>query len=175
MTLGDIDIADRIDAGEIVVDPEPTPEQIQPASFDLRMGGTLVPMNPGPWPDVIEDDMGTLKVPGWRRNPRPAPAFFLGATLDDLTLPRDIVGRMAGRSTFAREGLVVHLTAGVVDPGWSGRLTLEIVNFSWHDVEVDVGERVAQIVFDQLRRPSGGYGGAYAGADGPERSHRTTD
>lgn len=178
MILQDSEIARRIGSGEIGVEPGIADDQIQPASFDLRMGDVIEAVNPGAWGESetkIRAENGVLAIPGWRQTQamfHNAPPFFLGSTLDDISLPADVMGRIAGRSTFAREGLVVHLTAGVIDPGWSGRLTLEIVNFNFHDVSVDVGERVGQVIFEELKGESAGYDGEYAGADGHMRSKR---
>lgn len=179
MILQDSEIARRIGTGEIGVEPGISEDQIQPASFDLRMGHVIEAINPGGWglPGTeINADDGVLTIPGWRRTNEQAsssPPFFLGSTLDRLTLPADVMGRIAGRSTFAREGLVVHLTAGVIDPEWEGALTLEIVNFNFRDVSVEVGERVGQVIFEELKGESAGYEGDYAGAERHLRSKRS--
>lgn len=180
MILQDSEIARRIGTGEIGVDPGISDDQIQPASFDLRMGDVIEAVNPGAWGEpgtkIRADGGGVLTIPGWRQTQSMfahSPPFFLGSTMDRLALPTDVMGRIAGRSTFAREGLVVHLTAGVIDPGWEGCLTLEVVNFNFHDVDVEVGERVGQVIFEELKGESAGYDGDYAGADGHVRSKRS--
>lgn len=154
MILADVDIADALDGGRIVVDPEPTAEQIQPSSLDLRLGDHVVDVAEG---RALEPDGGTYRIHPGR--------FYRAATLESVTLPNDLAASIENRSTFAREGLLPHLAAGLVDPGWSGVLTLEMVNFM-APIDIDIGERIVQLVFETLMSESSGYEGKYQGADG---------
>jgi dCTP deaminase len=161
MILSDRDIAEGLDAGEIVTEPPVEAEQIQPASLDIRMGEEVVDAATD---SRVEPTGGTYEV-----SPR---RLYHAATFESVDLPRDLAAQIAGRSSFAREGLVVHLTAGWVDPGWTGRLTMEMVNLGPNPIAVDIGERVAQLVFLKLSSESEGYAGRYQGADGVEGSKR---
>jgi dCTP deaminase len=103
-------------------------------------------------------------------------AFCLATTLEVITLPDDIVARVDGRSSLGRLGLLVHATAGYIDPGWTGKLTLELSNQSQMPIALYYGMRVAQISFLTLSspvdRPYGtpGLGSKYQGQTGPTPS-----
>jgi dCTP deaminase len=102
--------------------------------------------------------------------------FCLGATMETITLPDDIVARVDGKSSLGRLGLLVHATAGYVDPGWIGRLTLELSNQSQMPIALYSGMRVAQISFltmtTPVDRPYGSLelGSKYQGQTGPTPS-----
>lgn len=116
-------------------------KQLQPASYDVQLlavrGATLI---------------GTEQ---WVIEPK---QFVLGSTMERVTLPSDIVARIEGKSSWARRGLIVH-TAGFIDPGFSGTLTLEITNLSDEPITVRAGDLIAQIAFQQMgskaRKPYG--------------------
>lgn len=134
MLLHDTAIAHALDTDRITITPEPTAEQIQPASFDVRIGDTL-----------------TLR-PGEPRQPY---------TLDCIGLPNDVGALLTGRSSVARDHVIVHKTAGWIDPGFEGNITLEMYNFGDDPVEFERGDRVAQLLFMQTQAPSKGYTGQY--------------
>jgi dCTP deaminase len=102
--------------------------------------------------------------------------FFLGSTVETISLPDDIVARVDGKSSLGRLGLLVHATAGYVDPGWRGRLTLELSNQSQMPIALYYGMRVAQISFLRLSSPvdrpygSPELGSKYQGQTGPTAS-----
>jgi dCTP deaminase len=102
--------------------------------------------------------------------------FVLGSTIETITLPDDIVARVDGKSSLGRLGLLVHATAGYVDPGWTGRLTLELSNQSQMPIALYYGMRIAQISFIELTtpvdRPYGdeSLGSKYQGQTGPTAS-----
>jgi len=102
--------------------------------------------------------------------------FCLGSTVESITLPDDIVARVDGKSSLGRLGLLVHATAGYVDPGWTGRLTLELSNQSQMPIALYYGMRIAQISFLRLSTPvdrpygSPGLGSKYQGQTGPTPS-----
>lgn len=137
----------------ITVDPEPTEEQIQPASLDVRLGEQFVYPDTG---DHFERDPLIL-----RKGDR-----VLAHTRETIDLPNDIAAQLAGRSTYARKGIIVHKTAGWIDPGFEGQITLELYNMSEGSIVLDVGDRVAQLVFLELSSPSSGYDGRYQGQQG---------
>tara|TARA_Y100000590_G_scaffold201115_2_gene228554 strand:- start:1509 stop:1928 length:420 start_codon:yes stop_codon:yes gene_type:complete len=102
--------------------------------------------------------------------------FALGVTFESVTLPNDVVGRLDGKSSLGRLGLVVHSTAGFVDPGWEGNLTLELSNLSNLPINLYAYMKVSQISFMRLTTPadipygSSKIGSKYQGQDEPTPS-----
>ena len=102
--------------------------------------------------------------------------FCLGSTVETVTLPNDVVGRVDGKSSLGRLGLLVHATAGYIDPGWTGKLTLELSNQSQMPIALYYGMRIAQISFIRLTTPvdrpygSEELGSKYQGQTGPTPS-----
>jgi dCTP deaminase len=161
MTLTGHRIRKLVERGNIAVVPHPGPEQYQPASLDLRLGDEMYEMDGA---TMLEPEDGTFSLyPG---------TFYLGTTKETVSIPDDLVGHLAGRSTFAREGLVTHLVAGWCDPGFHGELTLEMLNVGHRPIEVDVGERVVQLAFNEMVGEKMAYEGNYSGQDGPTLSAR---
>jgi dCTP deaminase len=103
-------------------------------------------------------------------------SFCLGSTVETITLPDDIVARVDGKSSLGRLGLLVHATAGYVDPGWTGKLTLELSNQSQMPIALYYGMRIAQISFFEMTTPvdrpygSAELGSKYQGQTGPTPS-----
>lgn len=154
--LSDKTIREYVETGKIGIEPEPRKGQFQPASFDLRIGPELYDMNRKRHVDFSES--GEVIVSS--KQP------YIGSTIDTIELPNDIAAQVTGRSTVGRRGVVVHFTAGLLDPGFRGDVNLEIYNFSSTSQIFDVGERVAQLIFMELDRESTGYSGAYQGQTG---------
>ncbi len=178
--LSDHTIKEELATGRIVIEPLDT-NAIQPASVDLRLDDSFrtFRVTTRPYVDVRQpvDDLTDLVSIG-REEPfilQPG-AFCLGTTLETITLPDDIVARVDGRSSLGRLGLLVHATAGYVDPGWTGKLTLELSNQSHMPIALYYGMRIAQISFLRLTsavdRPYGtpGLGSKYQGQTGPTPS-----
>src|SRR3990172_1466763 len=163
--LSDRTIKEELAAGRLVIDPLDK-DCIQPASVDLRLDRTFRVFPPyghpsgrvtrRPFVDVrqpvddltdlvtIEDDQPFIIQPG---------SFCLASTVETVTLPDDIVARVDGKSSLGRLGLLVHATAGYVDPGWTGRLTLELSNQSPMPIALYYGMRIAQISFLRMSTP----------------------
>ena len=101
---------------------------------------------------------------------------MLGATLERISLPDDLVARLDGKSSLGRLGLQVHSTAGLADPGFTGQITLELSNMTRLPISLYPGMRVAQLVFEMLSTPAdrpyghGGLGSKYQGQSGPRRA-----
>lgn len=178
--LPDREIAQMIEDKIIGLTPY-TPALLQPASIDVRLHPTLrVPkrnafgaydaidmrrVNPGhTMPVPMSDEAGFILLPG---------AFVLGCTIECLTLPDDIVARVEGKSSVGRVGLAVHITAGFIDPGFEGQVTLEIANLAPWPVILWPEMPIAQIAFSVLDSPADApYGtkGHYQGQTGPTES-----
>lgn len=183
--LSDRTIKEQLAAGRIVIEPLDE-DAIQPASVDLRLDSAfrIFRVTTRPYVDVREpvDDLTDLEtIAGDEPFILQPGAFCLATTLETITLPDDIVARVDGRSSLGRLGLLVHATAGYVDPGWTGKLTLELSNQSQMPIALYYGMRVAQISFLRLSspvdRPYGtpGLGSKYQGQTGPTPSRVSED
>ena len=121
---------------------------------------------------TIDDDEPFMLHPG---------EFVLGSTLERLTLPNDVVARIEGKSSLGRLGLMIHSTAGFIDPGWSGNLTLELANVSRLPITLYSGMRIGQISFQELTtevdRPYGSkeLSSRYQGQESPTASRAHLD
>lgn len=153
MILSDSSIRSALSAGRIRCSPAPTSEQIQPASLDLRLDRHFKALLEG---DTRDLDVRTFdpgrEMRSWEADElwiSPG-QFVLGSTIERIGLPADLRGCLHGRSSLARLGLVVHVTAGYIDPGFHGNITLELANLSTRKIVVPVGYRVAQISFEKL-------------------------
>lgn len=158
MVLSDRDIRRQIVQGRIVIDPYDD-DAVQPASVDLRLGSPLLVedrsqlalIDPHQQSDMqwrtveLDDSVPYALQPG---------EFALGITAENVEVPDDVVGRLDGKSSLGRLGLVVHSTAGFVDPGWKGRLTLELSNLSSIPINLYRGMKSSQISFVWLSSPA---------------------
>lgn len=155
MIYADHTLRSLIEDGILRVDPHPTDEQFQPASLDVRLGEKLY---------HVEKDK-TVTSPQHRLQPGER---YLGHTKEEITLPPHIAAQLAGRSTIGRMGVIVHKTAGWIDPGFSGEITLELMNLGSEPVDLKSGQRVAQLVFfKMMQTPKQLYDGHYQHQTGP--------
>ncbi|MEI7511654.1 MAG: dCTP deaminase [Candidatus Peregrinibacteria bacterium] len=162
MILSDRDIFAKIEAGEIVItsSQEDWLSQVHASSLDLRLGrffktyetNNLPILDPQNMPEgnitrLDTRDLGEAFVvhPG---------DFVLGVTLEKIKLPSDLVARVEGRSSLGRLGIVVHSTAGFIDAGFEGTITLEITNLNRVPVALYPGMRVCQLAFEQMSSPA---------------------
>jgi dCTP deaminase len=156
--LSDGTIIRLVGDGRIRIDPW-DPQLVQPASVDLRLGGTFrvfhnhrtsaidlrnPPSNLTEQIDVADGEAFVIH-PG---------EFCLGRTLEHIELPDDIVARIEGKSSLGRLGLIVHATAGFCDPGWKGTLTLELNNLTRVPIKLYPGLPIAQLSFMALDAPA---------------------
>lgn len=150
---------------------------IQPASLDLTLGSTLKRLDYG---SVIDPAIDQSHL--WREMPLRSGgrwllgqgALYLGVTEETVSVPTNMLGMLHGVSSLGRLGLLIHATAGVVDPGWTGRLTLEIVSLGGA-IYLTPGQRIAQITYQYMTTPAQHpYDGRYAGDTEPtvSRSYR---
>jgi dCTP deaminase len=183
--LSDRTIKELLKAGRIVVDPLDL-DAIQPASIDLRLDDAFRVFNTDArrYIDVREPAHGLTQVVRISHDEpfivQPGD-FCLAGTLESVSLPDDLVARIDGRSSLGRLGLLVHATAGYVDPGWTGRLTLELSNQSHMPIALYYAMRIAQISFFTLSTPverqygTPGLGSKYQGQEGPTPSRIADD
>jgi dCTP deaminase len=181
--LSDSDIRNRLHSGSIVLDPRDD-ALIQPASVDVRLGNwflsfhheTFVSLDPAK--DNTSHLEGQKMEPGERLLLTPG-AFVLASTVEKVKLPLDVAARLNGKSSLGRLGLVVHATAGFIDPGFHGQITLEMTNVNILPIWLTPGMLIGQLEFEQMLSPatqgygSPGLGSKYQGQLGPtpSRSH----
>lgn len=163
----------------LVIDPMPEDCQLQPASIDLRLGNEFkwykrplfAPRNGADIDDLGDDEKADLIYVD-----RPDPQemiktktsdvfvvtpdmFVLATTLERVKIPKDLVARVEGRSSIGRKGLIIHATAGFIDPGFEGHITLEIANLNHRAVVLRAGVRICQLSFSRMdgdvKRPYG--------------------
>lgn len=180
MVLSDRSIKEALDAGRITIDPLGD-GCIQPSSVDLHVDQyfRVFRNHTSQVIDVREDqeeltemvDVGPdrpfILHPG---------EFVLGSTTERVALPDDLVARLEGKSSLGRLGLLIHSTAGFVDAGWDGHLTLELSNVANLPITIYPGMKIGQISFFEMTTPaerpygSTGLGSKYHGQRGPTAS-----
>ena len=157
VVLSDRTIRSEIESGRVVIDPF-DPEMIQPSSVDLRVDRRFRVFHNSrhPYIDVREpmDDLTeAVEVPEDRPFILHPGEFVLGQTLERVTLPDDLVARLEGKSSLGRLGLLIHSTAGFVDSGFSGNLTLELSNVANLPITIYHGMPIGQISFMRMDQP----------------------
>lgn len=158
MILQDNEIKKRIHDGEIKITPKPRPEQIQPASIDLKLGNEYLQPIFGTEVDT-KNNSPKYEYVRTNRITIPPHNFVLATTKETIRLPPNLIGRIEGRSSIGRLGLTMHITAGFIDPGFEGQITLEIANVSNTTLILYEDMRVCQIVFEELKDvPDSVYG-----------------
>ena len=169
MILSDKTILEKIKQKEITITPNPTMEQIQPSSIDLRLGNEFllphidVPIdvkNGSPHYEKVNCNILQL----------PPKSFVLGTTIEKIRLPPNLIGRVEGRSSIGRLGVAIHITAGFIDPSFEGQITLEIANLSNSTIYLYENMRICQIVFEEIdsvpNRVYGEAGNKYQNQEG---------
>ncbi|MBY0503141.1 MAG: dCTP deaminase [Bryobacteraceae bacterium] len=161
MVLSDVDIKRYLSEGKIRVSPELPPEQFGSCSVDFRLGPefSVFDHSKHAYIDLrnrtaIQELMSTVMVePGEAFILQPR-EFVLAITEEHLELDDDVLGRLEGRSSLGRIGIIVHGTAGLFDPGWRGKATLELSNLGRMPVALYPGMRICSMTFEQLSTPS---------------------
>lgn len=169
MILSDKTILQKIQNHEITITPPPTPEAIQPTSIDLRLGNEfLIPRTDTPID--IKNNTPSYEPVTCNVLQLPPKSFILGTTIETITLPSNLIGRIEGRSSIGRLGVTIHVTAGFIDPSFTGQITLEIANLSHNTIMLYENMRIAQIVFEEIdttpNRQYGECGNKYQGQTG---------
>jgi dCTP deaminase len=180
VVLSDRTIREEIDSGRIVIDPFEA-SNVQPSSVDVRVDRKFRVFHNARYPYIdvrqpmddltelveVSDDEPFILHPG---------EFVLGQTLERVTLPDDLVARLEGKSSLGRLGLLIHSTAGFVDSGFSGNLTLELSNVANLPITIYHGMPIGQISFMRMDGPveqpygSGEAGSKYQGQAEPTPS-----
>jgi dCTP deaminase len=180
VVLSDRTIARLLDEQRIIIEPYDE-SLLQPSSVDVRVDRFFRVFHNAryafvdvkePQEDLtelveIDDERPFILHPG---------EFVLGSTLERIVLPDDLVARLDGKSSLGRLGLLIHSTAGFIDPGWDGHVTLELSNVANLPITIYHGMKIGQISFVQMteaaERPygSGELGSKYQGQMGPTPS-----
>ena len=180
MVLSDATIARYLAEGRIEIDPYDE-ALLQPSSVDVRVDRLfrVFHNNRYPFIDVkVEQEELTELVEVSEAQPfvlHPG-EFVLGSTLERVRLPDDLVARLEGKSSLGRLGLLIHSTAGFIDPGWDGHVTLELSNVANLPITIYPEMKIGQLSFVQLSEPaqkpygSAGIGSKYQGQRGPTPS-----
>lgn len=148
MILSDRSLRQLIRNQKDFMSPPPEDSQIQPASIDLRLGSELK----WTWGATQQLSRATPNSQfKWRIEPK---EFFLGHTKEFVKIPTHLVGQLNGKSTLGRRGLMVHSTAGFIDPGFCGHITLELKNIGVEDIILEEGMLIAQLVLFQMTTPA---------------------
>lgn len=181
--LSDRDILDQVNRSRVKLDPF-DPSMIQPSSIDVRLDRLFRVFDNHKYPHIdpaVDQSDLTREV-----DVDPSEAFVLhpgefvlGSTFEFVTLPDDVAARLEGKSSLGRLGLMTHSTAGFIDPGFGGHITLELANVATLPIKLYPGMKIGQLCFFQLTSPaenpygSAKYGSRYQGQRGPtpSRSH----
>ncbi|ADE04157.1 dCTP deaminase [Haloferax volcanii] len=188
MILSDSDILSRLAEGDLVVDPiDDVDMQVQPASVDLRLGTEFLEfqrtniscIHPNRESEVSEYVRETHVPEGDDFILHPGD-FVLGTTKERVEIPTDLLATVEGRSSLGRLAVVIHATAGIVDPGYEGQITLELSNLGTAPVALTPGMRISQLVFTEMKSPADRpygveRGSKYQGQRGPQASRLSSD
>ena len=189
MLLSDRDIRAELAAGRVVLEPFDA-GMVQPSSVDVRLDKYFRVFENHRYPHIDPAE----EQPDLTRMVEPADdepfilhpgEFVLASTYEVVTLPDDVAGRLEGKSSLGRLGLLTHSTAGFIDPGFSGHVTLELSNVATLPIKLWPGMKIGQLCLIRLSSPaeepygSSAYGSRYQGQRGPTASksylnfHRT--
>lgn len=187
VVLSDVDIKKYIEEGKLIIKDLDHEKQIKQCSIDLRLGDTIriFRHNNLAFIDTkkpLDSDYTELiKVQSGKPIIIHPNELIIAATIEDIEIPLDLVGSIDGRSSLGRIGIVVHSTACSIDPGWKGKIALEINNISKFPVLLWPGSGVCRITFTKLSTPTSkkGYAEAdeskYKKQEGPEISKMSLD
>jgi dCTP deaminase len=180
MLLSDRDIVAEIESGRVALEPYDR-ELVQPSSIDVRLDRFFRVFNNSRYthidPSIQQDELTTLVEPkGDEAFVLHPGEFVLGSTLEIVTLPDDVASRLEGKSSLGRLGLITHSTAGFIDPGFSGHITLKLSNVANLPIMLWPGMKIGQLCLIRLSSPaefpygSSVYGSRYQGQRGPTAS-----
>ncbi len=180
MILSDRSIREEIKKGTISIEPFHS-ECVQPSSIDIHLSSKFLVFNTAQHAviDVRERQDGLMNMVEVKDSEpfilHPG-EFVLGSTAERVKMPNDIAGRIEGKSSLGRLGLLIHSTAGFIDPGWNGNLTLELSNVSPLPIKLFPDMKIGQISFMRMTTEvdnpygSGNLNSKYQGQEGPNES-----
>ncbi|WP_226437253.1 dCTP deaminase [Rhodococcus yananensis] len=180
MLLSDRDIRAEIASGHLGIDPF-DPDLVQPSSVDVRLDSLFRVFNNTRYthidPAKQQDELTSLvEVPSNEPFVLHPGEFVLGSTMERCSLPADLAGRLEGKSSLGRLGLLTHSTAGFIDPGFDGHITLELSNVANLPIILWPGMKIGQLCLFRLTSPaefpygSAAVGSKYQGQRGPTPS-----
>lgn len=180
MVLSDRTIRRLLAEGRVGIEPYEE-HLLQPSSVDVRVDRLFRVFNNARYPFIdvkqeMEDLTSLVEVEPEEPFILHPGEFVLGSTLERITLPDDLVARLEGKSSLGRLGLLIHSTAGFIDPGWDGHVTLELSNVANLPITIYYGMPIGQLSFVQLSEPAehpygtGALGSKYQGQAGPTPS-----
>jgi dCTP deaminase len=180
MVLSDRTIRRLVGEGRIGIDPFDD-ALIQPSSVDVRVDRFFRVFRNARYPYIdvkkpMEDLTELVEIDDREPFILHPGEFVLGSTLERITLPDDLVARLEGKSSLGRLGLLIHSTAGFIDPGWDGHVTLELSNVANLPITIYRGMKIGQLSFVQMTEPAAlpygasGLGSKYKGQTGPTPS-----
>lgn len=180
MILSDRDLLAEIKKGSIIIEPF-DPACVQPSSIDVKVSNLfrVFRNHTAAVLDVkkdLTDLMELVEVPEGEAFLLHPGEFALGSTLERVAVPNNLVARVEGKSSLGRLGLVIHSTAGFIDAGFDGHVTLELANLANLPITLYPGMKIGQISFIQMTSPaekpygSGAHGSKYQGQRGPTPS-----
>jgi dCTP deaminase len=174
--LSDRDIKNAIDRGDLDITPRPLGDTIQPASVDLTLANDFLIPKPEQVVSFVTDKrpkpiFERLEGPSVWLEPG---AFILCRTHETVSIGPKFRARVEGKSTIGRCGLMVHVTAGYIDPGFRGTITLELVNMAPYAIEISAGQRICQLSIDVMSsKPDFTYGSAGLGSHYQDQKETT--
>lgn len=162
MLLSDRDIKKAIADKKIVIKPLPDfKTQLGSCSIDLRLGNLFRVFDHSKYPfiDPYKKDYGAeitkeVRLKAGQQFIMQPGDFVLAVTMEHVKIPADMMGRLEGRSSLGRIGIVVHSTASIFDPGWNGKCVLELGNLGRMAVALTPGMRICAMTFEELKSPS---------------------
>jgi dCTP deaminase len=179
VVLSDRTIRRLLGEGRIGIDPYDE-SLIQPSSVDVRVDKFFRVFRNNRYPHIDvkreQEDLTELVEIGEEPFILHPGEFVLGSTLERIRVPDDLVGRLDGKSSLGRLGLLIHSTAGFIDPGWDGHVTLELSNVANLPITIYYAMKIGQLSFVQLTEPAetpygaDGLGSKYQGQKGPTPS-----
>ena len=180
MVLSDRTIRRLLQEGRIQIEPYDD-SLLQPSSVDVRVDRLFRVFHNARYPFIDvkqrqEDLTELVEIDGDRAFILHPGEFVLGSTLERIVLPDDLVARLEGKSSLGRLGLLIHSTAGFIDPGWDGHVTLELSNVANLPITIYRGMKIGQLSFMELTEPAehpygaGAIGSKYQGQKGPTPS-----
>ncbi|MEP6817052.1 MAG: dCTP deaminase [Marmoricola sp.] len=185
MLLSDRDILAEIDSGRVKLEPFDR-AMVQPSSIDVRLDRLFRVFENHKYghidPAEEQDDLTREVEPDGDEPFILHPGeFVLGSTYEMVSLPDDVAARLEGKSSLGRLGLLTHSTAGFIDPGFSGHVTLELANVANLPIKLWPGMKIGQLCFFRLSSPaehpygSAKYGSRYQGQRGPTASRSSAN